>query len=156
MKRILTAIILCVLIGVVIFIGTKIANQGMNMVSEADSQNASTTMLLVQAKLKVISEKAIIDDSKDGYLGEKYSDTSIPYIEDFKTMGIINEDEEEYQDYYVWNQQILDDLGTHIELSENEYYIVNYSNNEVINTKGIKVGKNIYYKLSDVKKQVVE
>jgi hypothetical protein len=38
---------------------------------------------------------------------------------------------------------------SNINIEPNEYYIVNYDNMEVLYTKGIKVGDNEYYKLSD-------
>lgn len=154
-KKIITFTVLCILIGILIFIGMKIANKGIDMVSQVDSQDASTSLLLAQAKQKVISEKAIIDNNKDGYVGEKLKDCTIPAIEEFKTLGVIEENEENYDSYYVWSQQVLDELSVNVKLAENEYYIVNYDTNEVITTKGIKIGNVIYYKLSDIKEVVV-
>lgn len=154
-KKIITFTVLCILIGILIFIGMKIANKGIDMVSQVDSQDASTSLLLAQAKQKVISEKAIIDNNKDGYVGEKLKDCTIPAIEEFKTLGVIEENEENYDSYYVWSQQVLDELSVNVKLAENEYYIVNYDTNEVITTKGIKIGDVIYYKLSDIKEVVV-
>lgn len=155
-KKIMTFIILCILICVLIFVGSKIANKGIDMYSQADSQDASTSLLLAQAKQKLISEKAIIDNKKDGYVGEKLKDCTIPEIEEFKALGVIAEDDKTYDSYYVWSQQTLDELSVNVKLAENEYYIVNYETNEVITTKGIKIGDNLYYKLTDIKQVVVK
>lgn len=155
-KKIMTFIILCILIGVLIFVGSKIANKGIDMYSQADSQNASTSLLLAQAKQKLISEKAIIDNKKEGYVGEKLKDCTIPEIEEFKTLGVIASDDKNYDSYYVWSQQTLNDLSVNVKLAENEYYIVNYDTNEVITTKGVKIGDKLYYKLTDIKEVVVK
>lgn len=157
-KKMFTFIILCCLIGVLIFVGIRIANKGINMISEVDSQTASTSLLLAQAKQKVISERAIIDDDKSGYVGEKLKECTIPTIEEFKASGIIAEDDKNYDSYYVWTQDILNELSVNVKLSENEYYIVNYETNEVITTKGVKVpnSDNVYYKLSEIKEFVVK
>lgn len=155
-KKIMTFIILCILICVLIFVGSKIANKGIDMYSQADSQDASTSLLLAQAKQKLISEKAIIDNKKDGYVGEKLKDCTIPEIEEFKALGVIAEDDKTYDSYYVWSQQTLNELSVNVKLAENEYYIVNYETNEVITTKGIKIGDNLYYKLTDIKQVVVK
>ena len=154
-KKILTVIALIALIIVVILIGNKLATKGLDMVSEADTQTESTKILVVQAKQRGISENAIVAGNKDGYVGEKLAECTIPAIEEFKGLGIINPEDENYDEFYVWNQEILDQLSINIILQENEYYIVNYANNEVINTKGIKIDNQIYYKLSDIKQVVV-
>lgn len=154
-KKILTFIVLVVLIGIVIFIGSQLANKGLDMVSEADSQNASTRMLMVQAKQRVITEKSIIDGNKDSYVGEQLKECTIPAIEEFKNYGVIDIEGEYYDEFYVWNQDVLNELSINIVLQENEYYIVNYATNEIINTKGIKIDGQTYYKLSDIKKVVV-
>ena len=154
-KKILTFIVMCILIGVVIFITYKLTNKGIDIVSEADSQNASTYMLVVQAKQKVISEKAIVDGNKEGYKGVQFKEENNNDIEEFKNLKIISSDEEFYDEYYIWNQEVLDGLGIKIILKQGEYYIVNYETNEVINTLGVKIGDKIYYKLSEVKQVIV-
>jgi len=155
-KRIFTFLGLCILIGIAIFIGYKLANQGIDMVSQADSQTASTSLLVIQAKQKVISEKSILEDTKDVYVGEQYKECTIPEIENFKNSGIIAQDDEHFDSYYVWNQEVLNNLNVNINLNEGQYYIVNYETNEVIDTAGVNIDDQVYYKLSEIKEIVVK
>ena len=149
-KKIITFVVLCALIVVLALVSKNIADTGISMISDADSHNASTSLLLAQAKQKVISEKAIINNDKSGYIGEKLKDSTNPIIEEFKKLEVIKEDDVNYDSYFIWNQQILDDLDVNVKLGKDEYYIVNYETNEVITTKGVKIKENdkLYYKLS--------
>lgn len=157
-KKIITFIVLCVLIVALAFVSKNIADKGLSMISEADSHNASTSLLLAQAKQKVISEKAIINNDKSGYVGELLKESTTPIIEEFKKLEIIKEDDTNYEFYYIWNQEILDELNINVKLAKDEYYIVNYETNEVITTKGITIKENdkTYYKLSEIKEVVVK
>lgn len=155
LKKVLTALVLCALLAVVGLIAWQIANQGMNIVSNADSQDASTSLLMAQAKQRVLSEKAILEDNKEVYVGEKFKECELPAIVEFKELGIIAEEEEHYDSYYVWSQQTLNELSVNVKLADGEYYIVNYETNEVITTKGIKIREKVYYRLSEIKEVVV-
>ena len=53
--------------------------------------------------------------------------------------------------YYIIDKQSLNEMGlTDVKIREG-CYIVNYSTGEVIYAKGVKIGENTYYKLSDIK-----
>lgn len=155
-KKFITFLILCGLIIMLVFIGKNIANKGMDMISNVDSHDISTSMLLAQAKEKSLSEKAILNNDTSVYVGEAFKDSIIPEIQEFKEKNIIKQDDPNYDKYYVWSQETLDNLGVNVKLAESEYYIVNYESNDVITTKGVTDDGQIYYKLSDIKGIVVE
>ena len=69
-----------------------------------------------------------------------------------KSEGIINESDANYQSYYLWNQDILNEEGLDsIKLKDNEIYIVNYETEEIIYYPGYKhTDDKTYYKLSDL------
>lgn len=153
-KKIIAFLALCCFIGIIVFVGYKITNKGIDIVTEAGSQTGSTALLLVQAKEKIIAEKAIISKNLDEYVGEKFSECEIQAIKRFKDLDIILETDENYDTYYVWDQEILDNLLVDVKLAENEYYIVNYMTNEVITTKGVKINDKTYYRLSEIKEVI--
>ena len=64
--------------------------------------------------------------------------------------GIIGQ--EEYDYYYVVNQEVLNEIGlSEIKLENGEYFIVNYNTYEVIYTEGYRDEyKNTYYKLTEI------
>lgn len=157
-KKIITLIILIVAVIALVLIIKGLTNTGMSILSKADIQDINTEMLVIQAKAKVIAEQAIVDDDDDLLRGTKITDTDYETIEKIKEEGIISEDEENYDSYYVWNQELLNELNINVKLPENHYYIVNYETNEVISTKGYKVIKDdkVYYKLSETKNIITE
>lgn len=157
-KKIITLIILIVAVIALVLIIKGLTNTGMSILSKADIQDINTEMLVIQAKAKVIAEQAIVDDDDDLLRGTKITDTDYETIEKIKEEGVISEDEENYDSYYVWNQELLNELNINVKLPENHYYIVNYETNEVISTKGYKTIKDdkVYYKLSETKNIITE
>lgn len=157
-KKIITLIILIVAVIALVLIIKGLTNTGMSILSKADIQDINTEMLVIQAKAKVIAEQAIVDDDDDLLRGTKITDTDYETIEKIKEEGVISEDEENYDSYYVWNQELLNELNINVKLPENHYYIVNYETNEVISTKGYKAIKDdkVYYKLSETKNIITE
>ena len=60
---------------------------------------------------------------------------------------------DENSKYYVLDKENLKEIGLgNIELESDQYYIVNYDNLEILYTKGVQIGDNILYKLSDFNK----
>ena len=89
-----------------------------------ESETIKTNMLAIQGKAKMVAEeeKAL----KKELIGTKI---------------LIEQQDQKVKDFLK---------SQNIEIEENsKYYIVNYDNMEVLYTKGIKVGDNEYYKLSD-------
>jgi len=157
-KRVITIIVLIILITTLVLIIRGVTNTGISILSQADLQNIHTEMLIIQAKEKLIAEQSIVEDNKDLLKGEKLSDVDYEAILKIKQDGIINEEEEHYNAYYVWNQEILNELNITAKLPENHYYIVNYETNDVISTKGYQIlnDDKIYYKLSETKNIITE
>lgn len=145
----ITVAVLAILAAATVYTGTKV-------LESAKLQNINTDMLLIQARVKVISEKVVFDGDNTAYRGEKLSDVSYPSVENLKNIGIIDTEDTNYSSYYIWNQSILNEFGMDkIELNSGEYFVVNYATNEVITTEGIKYDGNTYYKLSETKEIVL-
>ena len=71
-----------------------------------------------------------------------------------KEKEIIKEDEENYDKYYVWNQQLLDELG--LDNLENNILVINYATLEIIIPNGIQLEENgeTLYKFSDIQSRI--
>lgn len=157
-KKIIAFIILIAALVALGYVAVKITHKGIGMVEEATVQNYNTQMLLVQAKVKLISEQAVLDDDKSGYKGVKLAESDVEDAKALIEQEIIDKEEESFDYYYVWDQAVLDELQVNTKLAEGEYYVVNYETREVITTKGIKVPNvnKIYYKLSELKELIKE
>lgn len=147
MNMIMLTIVICIIIVLVslIVVYTK------NRFEQEEFENIKTDMLSVQAKVKVIGQTSITSKDESVLIGIKVSENLED--EDIKKLiekGIIETEEDVMKNYYIIDKQNLIDMELSIKYLNEGKIIVNYSTNEVIYSKGIKVRENMYYKLSDI------
>ena len=115
-------------------------------------------MLLVQAKVKTISSEYILEEKEEVLKGTKLSEMGEnEVIQQFLEKDLFDEEEKDKQ-YYVWNQDTLQEqeLGQ-VSLEEGAYYIVEYTENEVYYTKGFTYADgNTYYEISEIEQLETE
>lgn len=138
------AIIIAIVVCVLFFVKQNLQKEVLKMYE--------TDMLLIQGKVKVLSNEAVVKSDKGTFIGRKIEESL--ETEDVKSLlekGVISEEEKEFSKYYIIDKQALNEMGlTDVKIREG-CYIVNYSTGEVIYAKGVKIGENTYYKLSDIK-----
>lgn len=111
--------------------------------NETKKSDINSNMLLIQGSCKVLKESSNANKEDNALIGTKLSEFSGDIIDEFKTKGIISE--EEYEKYYVLTDDDLSKLNIAVKNENDSYYLINYENTEVIFTKGSE-GK---YKLSE-------
>ena len=128
-----------------------------NMMQQENKKNYETDMLLIQGKIKVISQESTIQKKEEILQGKKLSENlENEEIKKLLQNKIISEEESDFTKYYILEKTDLEELGlSSIELTEG-YYIVNYETYEVIYTSGVKIDNNYYYKLSELQTQTGE
>lgn len=157
LKKIFTTIILIILIVILVFVAINVVERGKTVYIQATTENESTDLLTIQARVKSISETAILEDDTSYYVGEKLEDTQIEEVKRLIDEEIISSEEDEFDSYYIWNQETINSQELKITLKENEYYIVNYETGEVITTNAIKMeDETSYHKLTDLKETIEE
>ena len=111
-------------------------------------------MLLIQAKVKNVSNEQTLEKKENVLVGTKISDMEDNNtIKEFLEKDIIDI-ESKKNNYYVLNQEDLGELEIdQVQLEDNNLCIVDYKTNEVIYTSGfLHTDGNTYYKLSDIEK----
>lgn len=149
----ITLMVLIITVIVLAILATVAIQEFGDIIEEVNKETISTDMLLIQAKAKVLNEKSNFNDDASILKGQKLSEiTGNSEIENLKSNGVINTSDSNYDKYYVWNKQIIDELGIRVEeMEDTDFYIVNYSTEEVIYPKGYEHSDgNKYYKLSDI------
>lgn len=112
-----------------------------------------TDLLLVQAKAKVIAEKASFNDDESLLKGQRISEIqNNEEIENLKNNGIISEAEVNYDKYYMWDKQTVEELDLGItQMEDTDFFIVNYETEQVIYPSGYRhTDGNTYYKLTEI------
>ncbi|MBQ9297610.1 MAG: hypothetical protein IJ223_01005 [Clostridia bacterium] len=146
-------IVLVITVIVLAILATITAQELGGIINQIDKENISTDLLLIQAKAKVLKEKASFNSDDTILKGEKISEiVNNAKIEELKEKGVINTAEENYDKYYLLNKETIDELEIGIEkMGEEDFYIVNYATEEVIFPEGYKhTDGNTYYKLSEI------
>ena len=116
----------------------------------ARAKTIKTNMLLVEWKIKEYEEKQKVAKQDLVCIGMKVSDMqNDPEVKRLIDNGIIGS--ENYEKYYVLNDEDLQKLDLGISNEEGSYYVVNYETNDILITRGCKYSKNkILYRLSDI------
>lgn len=113
-------------------------------------ETIKTNMLLIEAKTKIVAEKVRIEEKGASYVGTKIKKkTEDEEIKDLQEKGIIDLNAKKVK-YYILNKENLEELGLNNIALEEGYYIVEYTSNEIIYSKGVedKDGDRLY-KLSE-------
>lgn len=135
-------------IGIIIYGVLKYAKK------EVDSEQfetIKTDMLLIEAKTSIVAQKVKIKEKDAKYIGNKIENDENEDIKKLEEHGIIEFKKE--NNYYILDDNNLDELELSVRNQKQGIYIVEYNSNEIIYTSGIndKDG-NILYKLSDIEK----
>ena len=141
-------ILVILIIAVGIYYGIKALSKGCN---NEEYETIKTNMLLIQGKTEVIAQRVEIEEEGAEYIGTEIKEKQ----DDAKIQNLINNNvinlESEDNNYYCIDNANLEELGLE-EVKVNDYYVVDYKQNDVIYVDGIEDDAgNTVYKLSDMK-----
>ena len=102
-----------------------------------------------KGKIKSIKAESEISNNQENYVGTKVSEANETEVNNVMQQLQINQ--EELQNYYILNKESFEKMGLADSIKDDDdEYIVNYTNSDVIYVKGIKLNNEIKYKLSDI------
>ena len=143
----MTTIFLVIIILVLILVAVRFVEL---QYKNEESETIKTNMLAIQGKAKIIAEeeKALKKELAGIKISDKKEEENIKKLLEQQNITV-----DENSKYYVLDKENLKEIGLgNIELESDQYYIVNYDNLEILYTKGVQIGDNILYKLSDFNK----
>lgn len=142
---VITIIILAILGSITVYIGG-------NIIKKTSLQTINTNMMLIQAKVKTISEQAKFNKNTQGYKGTKISEVvNHPKVTELIENNLIEDQEKNY----LLSMEDLHAMGLE-KINLEDGYIVNYETDEIIYVKGFKSNNTVYYKLSEMKNLNIE
>ena len=143
----MTTIFLVIIILVLILVAVRFVEL---QYKNEESETITRIMLAIEGKAKIIAEeeKALKKELAGIKISDKKEEENIKKLLEQQNITI-----DENSKYYVLDKENLKEIGLgNIELESDQYYIVNYDNLEILYTKGVQIGDNILYKLSDFNK----
>ena len=140
-------ILVIAIIAVGVYFGIKAISKEYN---NEEYETIKTDMLLIQGKTEVIAQRVEIEEEGVEYIGTEIKEKQ----DDAKIQNLINNNvinlESEDNNYYCIDNANLQELGLS-DVSIDDYYIVDYTQNDVIYVDGIQdEAGNTVYKLSDM------
>lgn len=136
-------IIILIIVGVSYFIKTSVEQQQL--------ENYQTNMLLIQGKVKILSQESIIQKNEEILKGKKVLDNlEDEQIKILLEKSVISQEETSFEKYYILENADLEEMGIQNVILKQGFYIVNYDTDEIIYSNGITVDNKKYYKLSEL------
>ena len=137
---VLTVIVMLILASITIQYGKK-------EIDKVNIEDIKTTMLLIKGKVQIIADKEAF--------GEFYDNTGmIPYAEATEfTANIPNELTQQLVDttnLYIWNQTAMDNNDINVEITNEDFFIIDYETLEIYYSLGYEMGDNTYYSLTEL------
>ena len=138
---IITIIVMLILASVTIEIGT-------GQVERAKLEDIKTTMLLIKGRAQIVADKESF--------GETYDNTGMLKLENAtnyntsKLQSIFN-NLEDTSKLYIWEQEAKDNNSIDVEITNTEFFVIDYSTGEVYYSIGFTYQGNTYYSLTEIK-----
>ena len=148
-----TLMVLIITVIVLAILATITIQEVGGIMNQIDRENVSTNLLLIQAKAKVLKEKASFSNDETILKGQKVSEiVDNAEVEELKTKGVLDTEDENYNSNYLLDKQAIEELEIGIDkMSDDDFYIVNYATEDVIYSKGYRhTDGNFYYTLSAI------
>lgn len=133
---------------IILVVGIFLFNIGTKKMQERKNDDIKTDMLMIEGKIKSIKAESKISNNQEKYVGTKVSEANDTEVNNVMQQLQINQDE--LQNYYILNKESFEKMGLADSIKDDDEYIVNYTNSDVIYVKGIKLNNEIKYKLSDI------
>ena len=133
---------------IILVVGIFLFNIGTKKMQERKNDDIKTDMLMIEGKIKSIKAESEISNNQEKYVGTKVSEANDTEVNNVMQQLQINQDE--LQNYYILNKESFEKMGLADSIKDDDEYIDNYTNSDVIYVKGIKLNNEIKYKLSDI------
>ena len=130
---------------IILVVGIFLFNIGTKKMQERKTDDIKTDMLMIEGKIKSIKAESEISNNQEKYVGTKVSEANETEVNNVMQQLQINQ--EELQNYYILNKESFEKMGIADSIKDDDdEYIVNYTNSDVIYVKGIKLNNEVKYK----------
>lgn len=137
---IVTIIIMLILASVTIQFGT-------GEIEKAKLEDIKTTMLLIKGRAQIVADKEEFGETYDKNGMLKLADAT-----DYDTSNLQNifDTLEDTSNLYIWEQTAMDNNNIDVEITNEDFFVMDYSTGEVYYSLGYTYKGNTYYSLSQM------
>ena len=139
---ILTIIIMLILASITVNIGTS-------EIEKAKLEDLKTTMLSIKGRVKIIVDKLAFEDTFDNTGMLAYDDATLYTSNIPGELKVILE--EDTSNLYIWDQTAMENNNiTDVEITEEDFFIMDYETKEVYYSQGFEYNDEVYYSLTEL------
>lgn len=142
----ITLVSLIIAIVVMLILAVVSVHYGTQLIDQSKKEDIKTSMLLIKSKTKIIKEKKDFGDVEE--LTGISLDSNSEYTVSEELQNKLNAVEN--SSLYILNSEHLSSMGITEETTAEEFFIVDYNNNEIYYSLGYKEGDNTLYSLSEL------
>ena len=147
------ALIITIILALILF--AIVIEYGKGEIEKAKIEDIKTTMLLIQGRAKISIDKIEFEtDYEEEGVIQLNSNLTLPEEAtlqyNLSSLTSVLNSLEDKSNLYIWEQQAMDNNGIDIEVTAEEFYVIDYNTQEIYYSLGYKDGENIYYSLSQL------
>ncbi|MBO5413748.1 MAG: hypothetical protein J6A29_05645 [Clostridia bacterium] len=149
----ITIIALIITIIIMLILASVTIQFGVGEVQRAKLEDIKTTMLLIKGRAQIVADKDSFGESYDSTGMLKLVDAS-GY--DLSLLQPILSELEDNSNLYIWEQTAMDNNNIDVEITTEDFFVIDYSTGEVYYSLGYTYEGNTYYSLTRNAKYIGE
>ena len=143
----ITIIALIITIIIMLILATVTIQFGTGQVERAKLEDIKTTMLLIKGRAQIVADKEEFGEAYDN-TGMLKLDEATDY--DRSNLQSIFNSLEDTSNLYIWEQTAMDNNSIDVEITNEDFFVIDYSTGEVYYSLGYTYEGNTYYTLTDM------
>lgn len=142
----ITIIALIITIIIMLILATVTIEFGTGEIKRAKLEDLKTTMLLIKGRAQIVADKEEFGEDYDSTGMLKLSEAT-----DYNTANLQSIFSDiDTSNLYIWNQTAMDNNSIDVEITKEDFFVVDYETGEVYYSLGFTYEDNIYYSLTEL------
>ncbi len=143
----ITIVALIITIIIVLILASVTIQFGVKEVQRAKLEDIKTTMLLIKGRAQIVVDKESFGEAYDNTGMVKLSDAT---NYDLTLLQPTLDELEDTSNLYIWEQTAMDNNNIDVEITTEDFFVIDYSTGEVYYSLGYTYEGNTYYSLSQM------
>lgn len=143
----ITIVALIITIIIVLILASVTIQFGVKEVQRAKLEDIKTTMLLIKGRAQIVVDKESFGETYDNTGMVKLSDAT---NYDLTLLQPTLDELEDTSNLYIWEQTAMDNNNIDVEITTEDFFVIDYSTGEVYYSLGYTYEGNTYYSLSQM------
>lgn len=143
----ITIVALVITIIVMLILATVTVEIGTGEIKRAKIEDLKTTMLLIKGRAQIVADKESF--------GESYDNTGMVKLAEATSYDVSNLQAEfnklgDTSSLYIWEQTAMDNNNIDVEITNTDFFVIDYLTGEVYYSLGYTYEGTTYYSLSEM------